>query len=74
MGGQKDPLRKITEEEQTWLERISRSQSEPAGHVSRAKEILAVANGISYQKAARMAGKKSGDAVSHLVERFNQAG
>ena len=46
----KNPLRKITEEEKTWLERISRSQSEPAGHVSRAKEILAVANGISYQE------------------------
>lgn len=70
----KDPLREITEEEKNWLERISRSQSEPAGHVSRAKEILAVANGTSYQGAARLAGKKSGDAVSHLVERFNQEG
>jgi transposase len=73
-GHKKDPLRKITEEEKNWMERISRSQSEPAGHVARAKEILAVANGISYQEAARLAGMKSGDAVSHLVERFNQAG
>lgn len=73
-GHKKDPLRKITEEERNWLERISRSQSEPAGHVSRAKEILAVANGISYQGAARLAGMKSGDAVSHLVERFNREG
>lgn len=73
-GHKKDPLRKITEEERNWLERISRSQSEPAGHVSRAKEILAVANGMSYQEAARLAGMKSGDAVSHLVERFNREG
>jgi len=70
----KDPLRKITEEERKWLERISRSQSEPAGHVARAKEILAVATGKSYQEAARSAGMKSGDAVSQLVEWFNQEG
>jgi hypothetical protein len=27
----KDPLRTLTEEEREWLERISRSHSEPAG-------------------------------------------
>ena len=70
----KDPLHALTEEERTWLERISRSQSEPAGHVARAKEILAVADGHSYTDAAQMAGKKSGDAVSQLVERFNKEG
>jgi transposase len=70
----KDPIRPLTKEERTWLERISRSQSEPAGHVSRAKEILAVADGYSYTEAARLAGKKSGDAVSQLVERFNLEG
>jgi transposase len=70
----KEPLRTLTEEERTWLERISRSHSEPASHVARAKEILAVAEGYSYSQAARMAGRQSGDAVSHLVEQFNQAG
>ena len=70
----KDPLHALTEEKRTWLERISRSQSEPAGHVARAKEILAVAYGHSYTEAAQMAGKKSGDAVSQLVERFNKEG
>lgn len=64
----------MTEEEQTWLERISRSQSEPAAHVMRAKEILAVAGGHNYTEAARMAGIKTGDTVSKLVERFNQEG
>ena len=70
----KDPLRTLTEEERNWLERISRSYSEPASHVARAKEILAVADGKSYAQAAQMAGRKSGDAVTQLVERFNQAG
>ena len=70
----KDPLRRLTEEERNWLERISRTHSEPAGHVARAKEILAVADGYSYTQAAQMAGRKSGDAVSHLVKRFNQEG
>lgn len=69
-----EPLRTLTEEERYWLERISRSHSEPAGHVARAKEILAVADGYSYTKAAQMAGRKSGDAVSQLVERFNREG
>jgi transposase len=70
----KEPLRTLTEEERNWLERISRALSEPAAHVARAKEILAVADGQSYTKAAQMAGRKSGDAVSHLVERFNREG
>ena len=70
----KDPIRNITEEERTWLERISRSQSEPAVHVAHAKEIHAVADGYSYTDAAQLAGKKSGDSVAHLVERFNHEG
>lgn len=71
---QENPLRDLTEEERSWLERISRSQSEPAVHVAHAKEILAVADGYSYMEAAQMAGIQSGDAVSHLVKRFNQEG
>lgn len=70
----KDPLRELTEKERMWLERISRSQSEPAGHVARAKEILAVANGQTYTQAAASAGRKSGDAVAKLVSRFNKEG
>jgi len=70
----KDPLRQLTEKERGWLERISRSQSEPAVHVIRAKEILAVAAGHNYIEAARLAGIKTGDTVSKLVERFNQEG
>jgi transposase len=70
----KEPLRMLTAEEQTWLEKISRSQGEPATHVARAKAILAVAEGKSYHQAAHLAGRKSGDAVSQVVERFNREG
>lgn len=73
-GQKKDPLRTLTEEERKWLERISRSQSEPASHVIRAKEILAVADGHNYTEAAHLAGRKCGDPVSHLVEQFNREG
>jgi transposase len=73
-GRRKDPLRALTEEERKWLERISRSQSEPVSHVVRAKEILAVADGCSYTEAAQQSGRKCGDPVSQLVERFNREG
>lgn len=69
-----EQLRTLTDEERTWLERISRSRSEPAIHVARAKQILQVAAGASYTEAARSSGRKSGDAVSNLVKRFNQEG
>src|SRR5215216_4819453 len=71
---QKDPLRKLTDQERVWLVRISRSQAEPAAHVARAKALLAVADGHSYTDAARAAGRRSGTAVSHLVSRFNREG
>ncbi len=71
---QKDPLRPLTAEEQAALERLSRSQTEPASHVARAKAILAVAVGQTYTAAAQAAGRRSGDAVAHLVTRFNQQG
>jgi len=70
----KDPQRPLTENERDWLERISRSQAEPASHVARAKQILAVADGCNYTEAAEKSGRLSGDAVSHLVSRFNQEG
>ncbi|MBN1145635.1 MAG: helix-turn-helix domain-containing protein [Anaerolineales bacterium] len=70
----KEPLRELTDEERTWLGRISRSQCEPASHVARAKQLLAVVEGYSYAEAAQKSGRKSGDAVSQLVSRFNQEG
>jgi len=69
-----DPLRPLAQEECDQLERLSRSDAEPAAHVARAKALLAVAEGRTYTEAARAAGRKSGDAVSHLVSRFNREG
>ena len=73
-GRKSEQLRSLTDEERGWLERISRSHTEPASHVARAKEILAVAEGKSYTQAAQFAGRKAGDAVSHLVKQFNREG
>lgn len=56
------------------LLQISRSPSEPAAHVERAKLILAVANGASYTAAARAVGRRANDPVADLVRRFNQEG
>ena len=52
----KDPLRPLTAAERACLEQLSRSRSEPASHVARAKALLAVAAGQSYQAAATAAG------------------
>jgi len=70
----KDPLRPLTEEERIQLLRISRSQSEPASHVARAKALLSLADGQTYTAAAKACGRRSGDAISHLVGRFNKEG
>ena len=70
----KDPLRPLTDDERRELTRLSRSHAEPAVRVARAAMLLAVAGGSDYQRAARTAGRESGDAVSHLVARFNREG
>src|SRR5215217_4270968 len=70
----RDPLRELTAEERQELVRLSRSQAAPAVEVIRAKLLLAVARGEDYQAAARSVGRRSGDAVSHLVTRFNAEG
>jgi transposase len=71
---QKEPLRLLTPAEHARLTRLSRSQSEPAAPVARAKALLAVAGGQRFTDAARVAGRRSGDAVGQLVARFNRAG
>jgi transposase len=70
----KDPLRPLTAAERRELTRLSRGRAEPAARVARAVSLLAVADGSDYQQAARAAGRSSGDAVSHLVARFNREG
>ena len=56
------------------MHRLSRARSQPAAHVVRARQVLAVAEGHSYTAAARLTGRRSGDAVAQLVACFNRAG
>jgi transposase len=69
-GHQKDPLRALTSYERRCLTHLGRSRTAPTAEAARATELLAVADGASYEAA----GRKSGDAVAHLVSRFNQNG
>jgi len=71
---QKEPLRSLSAEERMHLTRLTRAHAEPAAVVARAKAVLAVADGQTFTAAARMAGRRSGDAVAQVVARFNQRG
>jgi hypothetical protein len=71
---QSQPLRKLTKAERRELTTLSRSRTAPAAHATRAKLLLLVADGHGFQEAARATGRKSGDAVAHLVARFNDEG
>lgn len=70
----KHPLRELTPQEQTDLERLAHSRSAPADRIARAQEILAVAQGASFVEAAQRAGHRPNACVSELVARFNAAG
>jgi transposase len=71
---QKKLLWVLSEREREELAGISRSRSAPATLVARAKALLAVADGASYTQANQQAGRRSGDAVVRLVQRFNAEG
>ena len=68
------PLRTMSQEEEQTVERLVKATSERVDVVKRAKALLAVRVGKSYTEAAQEVGYKSGDSVSHLVERFNERG
>lgn len=70
----KEPLRGLSEDERWYLEQMSRARSAPAVPVVRARLLLPVAAGVGYGAAARAEGRRSGEAVAHLVRRFNQEG
>lgn len=70
----KGPPRSPTDDERQESTHLSRSRTAPAISVARAVVLSAVADGADYRQAARAAGRKSGDAVSHLVARFNREG
>lgn len=69
-----DSLGAPMDEERGVLTPISCSASEPASHVVRAKALLAVADGRTYQEVAKAARRGAGDEIAHLVSRFNEEG
>lgn len=71
---QKEPLRPLAVAERVALEAVARTGSERADRVARARALLAVADGATFMGAAQAAGRRSGDAVSQLVARFNREG
>ncbi len=71
---QKEPLRPLTAAEHSALAQVSGCSSLPAVLVARATALLAVARGRSYTAAAQAAGRRSGDAIAHVVARFNKEG
>ena len=74
MQPQKEPLRPLTAAERLALEQVARARSEQADRVARARALLAVAAGKRFTEAAQAVGRRSGDAVAHLVSRFNTEG
>ena len=71
---QKNPLRPLSDEERAILKQICRAQSEPASHVARARALLQVADGSTYEAAAQLVGRCCGDVVAQWVARFNVEG
>jgi hypothetical protein len=67
-------LRPLTTDERAELERVARAGSERTDRAARAKALLAVSEGAAFTEAARAAGRRAGDAVAHVVERFNTEG
>jgi transposase len=70
---QKVVLRSLTEAEQNHLQSIVKATSERVDVVRRAKALLTVFAGSTFTKAGKQAGM-SRQAVTQLVERFNQRG
>jgi len=70
---QKRPLRQLTPQERDELSRKATSISERVSTVTKAKALLAVADGWTFTEAGRRVGM-SGDGISQLVERFHHRG
>src|SRR5687768_4937260 len=70
----KHPLRPLTAAERATLEQLARATSERADRVTRARVLLAVADGASFTAAAQHVGRRDRNAVARLVTRFNREG
>jgi transposase len=69
-----EPLRMLTDAERQQVAAIVRARSERGDLRQRAVALLAVADGQSFDAAARRAGYTKGYTVTRLVRRFNARG
>jgi hypothetical protein len=68
----KQPLRALTQEERTQLEALAKARNAPLSAVIRAKQLLAVAQGLDFTHAAQASGRTCRQSVARLVVRFNR--
>src|SRR5579862_767163 len=68
----KVPLRALTQEERTQLETLAKARNAPVSAVARAKQLLAVAEGLDFTHAAQAGGRTCRQSVARLVARFNR--
>ena len=71
---QKEPLRALATPERTQLETIAKARNAPIACVIRAKQLLAVADGRDFIRAAHASGRTCRQSVARLVVRFNRDG
>lgn len=71
---QNEPLRALTTPERTQLETLANARNAPVGCVIRAKQLLAVADGLDFGRAAQASGRTCRQSVARLVVRFNHDG
>ena len=64
---QKEPLRRLTAEEQATLARMSKATSERVDRVRRAQALLAVAQGQPFTQAGQSAGLRSHTGVAKTM-------
>jgi transposase len=69
-----EPLRALTEEETTELQKVRRASSETRIRHQRAVALLAVSEGNSLSEAARLAGWQGHGPVTKVTRRFNRLG
>jgi transposase len=69
-----EPLRMLTDAERQQVAAIVRARSERGDLRQRAVALAAVAEGLSFDAAARRAGYTKGYTVTRLVRRFNARG
>jgi transposase len=71
---QKEPLRTLTAPERTQLETLANARNAPVACVTRARQLLAVADGADFVQVAHASGGHCRQSVSRLVARFNRDG